>query len=251
MSRAASGRLSGKVVLVTGAAGGLGLACCRLLARDGARVVLSDVGDAAALERARAEVGGALAVTADVTSENDAAMAVNRCVEELGSLDGCVAAAGLYHATPVPEIGTAEWDRIQAVNVRGAFITAQAAFRAMLPRRTGAVVLLGSIAGQIGGVQSGAGYATSKAAVIGLAKALARHAGPYGVRVNCVNPGFIEAGMSLGIAPGDRERTVAATPLGRPGTAEEVAEAVVWLVSDASSFVTGAQLDVNGGLLMA
>jgi 3-oxoacyl-[acyl-carrier protein] reductase len=246
-----TGRLSGKVVLVTGATGGLGLVCCRLLVREGARVVLSDLGDEAALERARAEVGGAIAIAADVTSEADATMLVARSVEELGSLDGCVAAAGLYHATPVDEIGTAEWDRIQAVNVRGAFFTARAALQVMVPRKTGAVVLLGSIAGQVGGVQSGAGYATSKAAVIGMAKALARHAGPHGVRVNCVNPGFIDSGMSLGIAPEDRERTIAATPLGRPGTAEEVAEALVWLVSDASSFVTGAQLDVNGGLLMA
>jgi len=87
--------------------------------------------------------------------------------------------------------------------------------------------------------------------VIGLTKALARFAGPFGVRVNCVNPGYIEAGMSLGMTPADRERTIGATPLRRAGTADEVATAVVWLASDAAAFVTGAQLDVNGGLLMA
>ncbi len=245
-----TGRVDGKVVLVTGAAGGLGLACCRLLAAEGARVVLCDL-DQHALEHAGAEIGGALALTADVTSEADASRLVARTVEERGSLDALVAAAGLYDATPVDTIGADEWDRIQAVNVRGTFVTAQAAFREMVPRRRGAVVTLGSIAGQLGGVQSGTGYVASKAAVIGMTKALARYAGPHGVRVNCVNPGFIDSGMGLGMSREDRERTIAATPLGRPGTAEEVAEAVVWLVSDASSFVTGAQLDVNGGLLMA
>lgn len=245
-----TGRRDGKVVLVTGAAGGIGLACCRLFVADGARVVLSDI-DAPALERARAEVGGTLAVAADVTSEAGAAALVARTVEELGCLDALVAAAGLYQGTPVDAIETEEWDRIQAVNVRGTFVTVQAALREMVRRRRGTVVTLGSIAGQLGGVQSGAGYVTSKAAVIGMTKALARYAGPHGVRVNCVNPGFIESGMGLGMAPDDRERTIAATPLGRPGTAEEVAEAIAWLVSDASSFVTGAQLDVNGGLLMA
>ena len=245
-----TGRLDGKVVLVTGAAGGLGLACCRLFVTEGARVALSDL-DPQALERAQAEVGGSLAVAADVTSEADAARIVSRTIEEFGSLDTLVAAAGLYQATPVDGIETDEWDRVQAVNVRGTFVTVRAALREMIPRKRGSVVTLGSIAGQLGGVQSGAGYVTSKAAVIGMTKALARYAGPHGVRVNCVNPGFIESGMGLGISPEDRERTIAATPLGRSGTAEEVAEAVAWLVSDASSFVTGAQLDVNGGLLMA
>lgn len=245
-----TGRLAGKVVVVTGAAGGLGLACSRLFVAEGARVVLSDL-DLDVLERARAEVGGALAITADVTSEADAAALVSRTVEELGGIDALVVAAGLYQGTPVDAIEVDEWDRVQTVNVRGTFVTVRTALREMIRRKSGTVVTLGSIAGQLGGVQSGAGYATSKAAVIGMTKALARYAGPHGVRVNCVNPGYIESGMGLGMSDDDRERTIAATPLGRPGTAEEVAEAVLWLVSDASSFVTGAQLDVNGGLLMA
>jgi len=245
-----TGRLAGKVVVVTGAAGGLGLAGSRLFAAEGARVVLSDL-DPEALERTRAEVGAALAIPADVTSEADAAALVSRTVEEHGRIDALVVAAGLYQGTAVDAIDVDEWDRVQTVNVRGTFVTVRAALREMIRQKSGTVVTLGSIAGQLGGVQSGAGYATSKAAVIGMTKALARYAGPHGVRVNCVNPGYIESGMGLGMSEEDRERTIAATPLGRPGTAEEVAEAILWLVSDASSFVTGAQLDVNGGLLMA
>ncbi len=245
-----TGRLDGKVILVSGAGGGLGLACCHLFAAEGARVALSDV-DPGALERALEESGGQLAIAADVTSEVDAAMLVSRTVEELGSIDALVAAAGLHQTAAVDEIEMDDWDRVQAVNVRGAFVVARAGLREMILRGSGAVVMLGSIAGQLGGVQSGAGYSTSKAAVIGMTKALARYAGPHGVRVNCVNPGFIQSGMGLDKSPDERERTIAATPLGRAGTAEEVAEAVLWLASDASSFVTGAQLDVNGGLLMA
>jgi len=245
-----TGRLDGKVALVTGAGGGLGLACCSLFVAEGARVVLSDL-DPLALERARAAGGGSLTVEADVTSEADAAMLVSRTIDELGGLDVLVAAAGLHQTTPVDGIEMDEWERVQSVNVRGTFVVARAALREMIPREEGTVVLLGSIAGQLGGVQSGAAYASSKAAVIGMTKALARYAGPHGVRVNCVNPGFIESGMGLEKSADDRERTIAATPLGRAGTAEEVAEAILWLASDASSFVTGAQLDVNGGLLMA
>lgn len=245
-----SGRLEGKVVLVTGAAGGIGRACCRLLSDEGAVLVLADL-DSEALRDAGAEVEGALEVAVDVTSEAEAADLVAAAVGKCGRLDALVVASGLYQGAPVDAIAMDEWDRVQTVNVRGTFVMVRAALREMIARKTGTVVTLGSIAGQLGGVQSGAGYVTSKAAVIGMTKALARYAGPHGVRVNCVNPGYIESGMGLGMSADDRERTIAATPLGRSGRAEEVAEAVVWLVSDASSFVTGAQLDVNGGLLMA
>jgi len=244
-----TGLFPGRVVLVTGAAGGIGRACCSMLGTAGAQVVLVDR-EQTVVEQARLDVGGALALVADVTLESDVARVMAETVEAFGRMDSVVAAAGLYQSTPLDLIESAEWDRIQGVNVRGTFLTAQAALRVMIPVGSGSIVTLGSIAGQVGGLQSGAGYATSKAGVIGMTKALARYAGPHGVRVNCVNPGYIDSGMSVGIAVEDRERTIAATPLRRAGTAEEVAEAVAWLLSDASSFVTGAHVDVNGGLLM-
>jgi 3-oxoacyl-[acyl-carrier protein] reductase len=203
-------------------------------------------------EHRLADVGSEVdAVAADVTDPGGAALLVDRAMGEHGRLDVLVPAAGVYHSTGVAAIEAEEWDRLHEVNVKGTFLAAQAALRAMIPARRGSIVTLGSVAGQVGGVQSGAGYATTKAGVLGLTKALARYAGPHGVRVNCVSPGFIEAGMSKGITPEDRERTLAMTPLGRAGTAEEVATAVVWLASDAAAFVTGAHLDVNGGLFMA
>lgn len=237
------------VGIITGAAGGIGRACAAHMLRDGWQVVMADL-DHDAAEVARREAGADLAVAVDVADPHSAAHLMAVTVAELGTVDGLVAAAGIFQSTPLDDIEVAEWDAVQHVNVRGAFVTAQAALRQMRARGGGSIVLLGSVAGQVGGIQSGAGYATSKAAVIGMTKALARHAGPHGVRVNCVNPGYIESGMSLGMAEADRERTIAATPLGRPGTAAEVAEAVTWLLGDASSFVTGAHVDVNGGLLM-
>ena len=220
-----------------------------MLRTAGAQVVLVDR-EQTVVEQARLDVGGALALVADVTLESDVARVMAETVEVFGRIDSVVAAAGLYQSTSLDLIQSDEWERIQGVNVRGTFLTAQAALRVMIPAGSGSIVTLGSIAGQVGGLQSRAGYATSKAAVIGMTKALARYAGPHGVRVNCVNPGYIDSGMSVGISAEDRERTIAATPLRRAGTAEEVAEAVAWLLSDASSFVTGAHVDVNGGLLM-
>jgi len=241
--------LEGRVVLVTGAAGGLGPSICRLFGEEGASVVASDV-DALRLGDLgeRPELA---TVVADVTDAAGAARLVDETIERHGALDVLVPAAGLYQGTGVDAIEADDWDRLHEVNVKGTFLVAQAALRVMIPAGRGSIVTLGSVSGQVGGVQSGAAYATTKAGVLGLTKALARFAGPHGVRVNCVSPGYIEAGMSRGMSPEDRGRTISLTPLGRPGTAEEVATAVVWLASDAAAFVTGAHLDVNGGLFMA
>ena len=242
--------LAGKVALVTGAAGGLGLECCRVLLEEGARVVLADV-DAARVEAARAACGGTLALTGDVTDPDGARHLIAETIARLGRLDILIPAAGVHHTTRIPDIPADEWDLIQSVNVKGTFLLAQAALRPMVAQGSGSIVAFGSIAGQVGGLQSGAGYATSKAAVIGLVKSLARYAGPHGVRVNCVNPGLIDSGMSLEKTAAEREQTIAATPLRRAGSAREVASVVAWLASDGASFVTGAHVDVNGGLLMA
>ena len=242
--------LAGKVALVTGAAGGLGLECARLLVEEGATVALCDI-DLARTEAARAQAGAHLALTGDVTSQESARAMVQQVVAELGRLDILVPAAGVHHTTRIPDIPADEWDLLQDVNVKGTFLVAQAALAPMTAQGGGSMVLFGSIAGQVGGLQSGAGYATSKAAIFGLAKSLARHAGPAGIRVNVVNPGLIASGMSLEKSAEDVAATVAATPLRRAGTGREVASVVVWLASDAASFVTGAHVDVNGGLLMA
>jgi NAD(P)-dependent dehydrogenase (short-subunit alcohol dehydrogenase family) len=161
-----------------------------------------------------------------------------------------VTCAGVFHATPFDQITPEEWDRIHAVNLRGTFLSAQAALRVMIPQRSGRIVTIASLAGQAGGLAAGAAYAASKAGVVALTKSIARFAGPHGVTANCVNPGIIDTPMTVAWPADVRERNVRATPLGRTGRPEEVASVVVMLASDAASFVHGAHVDVNGGLLM-
>jgi 3-oxoacyl-[acyl-carrier protein] reductase len=240
--------LAGKAALVTGAASGIGLACTRALAAEGARAVVADLdGDAA--QRVAAEVGG-IAVQLDVTSREDVRRAVAATVAEYGSLDVLVTSAGIFHSTPFDRIEPEEWDRILAVNLRGTFLACQAALEAMVPQGHGRIVTIASLGAQTGGLAAGAAYAASKGGVASLTKSIARFAGPHGITVNTVNPGVVDTPMTAGWPEEVKARTTEATPLGRMATAAEVAAAVVWLASDRSSFVHGAHVDVNGGLLM-
>jgi 3-oxoacyl-[acyl-carrier protein] reductase len=196
-------------------------------------------------ERAADAVGGRV-VVGDVSDSVEA----RRVVEEAGEADVVVTGHGVFQATAAPDISTDDWDRVQAVNLRGTFLVCQAALARMIPRRTGSIITIASLAGQVGGLQAGAAYAASKAGVAALTKSLARYAGPHGVRVNCVNPGFIDTPMTVDWPKDARESVIARTPLGRIGLPEEVADAVTWLASDRAAFVHGAHLDVNGGLHM-
>ena len=236
--------LAGKAAIVTGAAGGIGLACARALAAEGAGVVLADLTAPPA-----GELG--IGVAGDVTDPADAQRLVETAIDRFGRLDVLVAGAGVFDNTPFDELGPERWDRVLAVNLRGVFLTAQAALRVMIPQRSGRIVAIASLGGQTGGLAASAAYASSKGGVLTLARSIARHAGPHGITVNSVAPGIIDSPMTADWPPETKERLVAATPLGRLGTVDEVAAAVVFLASDAAAFVHGAHLDVNGGLLMS
>lgn len=235
---------------MTGGARGIGLACARALAAEGVGLVLADL-DGAVVQAAAMELGPAhTGVAVNVTEKADVERMVDVAIARFGRLDVLVCSAGIFHDTPFDRIEPDEWDRIVAVNLKGAFLSAQAALRPMVSQGSGRIVLIASLAAQSGGLAAGAAYAASKGGVVSLAKSIARFAGPHGIRVNCVNPGVIETPMIAGWPPEVRERTVNQTPLGRVGTAEEVASVVAWLVSDAASFIHGAHVDVNGGLHM-
>jgi len=240
--------LKGKTAVVTGGASGIGLACSCALAAEGVTVVLADLNEEAAAGAA-AKLGG-YAVAADVAKPEHARRVVEEVVRRSGGLDVLVICAGTFHSTPFDQISLEEWDRIQHVNLRGAFLIAQAALGTMIPRRSGRIVMIASLAGQSGGLAAGASYVASKAGVAALTKSIARFAGPHGITANCINPGIIDTPMIAGWPPEVLDRTLAQTPLGRPGTPEEVAAVVVMLASAGASYVHGAHIDVNGGLFM-
>jgi 3-oxoacyl-[acyl-carrier protein] reductase len=246
--------LRGKVVVITGGGGDIGRECARLFAAEGAYVAVSDVNLAAAeAVAAEAERGGvrALALRTDVTDPEDVARLFDQTASRLGPVDVLINNAGIFQSRPLDELTADDWDRVMDVNLKGVFLCSQAALRGMKPRRTGAIVSIASLAGQVGGIHAGANYATSKAGVISLTKSLAKNAGPHGIRVNCVNPGVIDTAMTRPWPPEVREALAAQTPLGRLGRPDEVARVIVFLASDAASFVHGAHVDINGGIHMA
>jgi 3(or 17)beta-hydroxysteroid dehydrogenase len=250
-----AGRVGGKIALVTGAASGIGRACARRLASEGATVVLTDrrrdEGEAAAAELGAPHVFRAL----DVTDPAAWASAVDETVRTLGRLDVLVNAAGVGVMHDIERTTLEEWRFVNSVNAEGTFLGCQAAIRAMKATGGGSIINLSSVAGIVADPDLAA-YCASKGAVRLLTKSVALHVARagYGIRCNSVHPAFIDTPMVDGMlaAVADRGLTRAklerAIPLGRIGDVDDVAHLVVYLASDESRFVTGAELVVDGGL---
>jgi 3-oxoacyl-[acyl-carrier protein] reductase len=234
--------LDGRVAVVTGAARGIGRATAQLLASEGVRIVAADLREP---ELAGFDEG-AIAVAVDVADPEGAKALVDASQAAFGRLDILVCSAGVYETNSLLDLGAQEWDRVQAINLRGTFLCAQAAVPAMAANGWGRIVLLSSLAALTGGLAAGASYVASKAGVMGLTRSLANHVGPLGITVNCVNPGIIETPMTEAL---EREQIAARTPVRRNGTPEDVASIITMLASDRAGFVTGAHLSINGGLV--
>jgi len=246
------GSLDGKVALVTGGASGIGRGAALAFARAGARVVVSDVAAAGGAETVRsiADSGGAaIFVPADVSSAAEVAALVERAVAAYGRLDCAFNNAGINRENaPAAELDEALWDRTIAVNLKGVWLCMKYEIPAMLDGG-GAIVNTASVVG-ISGRRDTPAYVASKHGIIGLTRATALDYGKRGIRVNAVCPGTIRTAMyvqRLGDDPAIDARLAAETPIGRIGTPGDVAEAVVWLCSDAAAFVTGHSLVVDGG----
>ncbi|MBN8944773.1 MAG: SDR family oxidoreductase [Rhizobiales bacterium] len=241
----------GRTALVTGAAGGIGLAIAQRLAAGGARVVLCDR-DEARLQAAACDVpGGALALAGDIGSEQAVENLVARAVTEAGRIDVLVNNAGIAQPlmrTTDQDIGA--WQDVIDVNLRGTFLVSRAVGRHILSRKAeGAIVSIASIAGLVGLPGSNA-YGVSKAAIVHLTRTLACEWAGRGIRVNCVAPGYIEAPMAFEMFADsriDRRAIEVRTPMRRLGQPREIADAVAFLASGAASFVTGVTLPVDGG----
>ncbi len=234
--------LDGRVAVVTGAASGIGKTTAQLLASEGVRIVAADLHKPELADFGVDAVGAAV----DVADPDGAKVLVDACHSEFGRLDILVCSAGVYETTSLLELSAREWDRVQAINLRGTFLCAQAAIPAMAANGWGRIVLLSSLAALTGGLAAGASYVASKAGVMGLTRSLANHAGPFGITVNCVNPGIIETPMTEAL---EREEMAARTPVRRNGTPEDVASIITMLASDRAGFVNGAHLSINGGLV--
>ncbi len=249
------GSLDGRRALVTGGASGIGRATARLLAAEGAAVVVADV-DAAGADAAAASIrasgGRAVGVECDVTIDGDCRRAVEAAQAVLGGLEILVNCAGVIRRADVVTTTEAEWDQVMAVNVKSVFLLGRHAVPAMAAGGGGSIVNIGSGWGLKGGPKA-ASYCASKAAVVNLTRAMAIDHGPQGVRVNCVCPGDTDTPMLRSEARqlGEDEAAFLAAsaerPLARLGSPEDIARAVLYLVSDASGWVTGTTLVVDGG----
>lgn len=245
-------QLQGKVAIVTGAAGGFGEGIARLFVAEGASVLLADLdGDKAA--RVAAELGPrARARRCDVAAAEDVHAAVRACVDAFGVPDIVVNNAGITHRNrPMLEVDEASFDRVFAVNVKSVYHMAQAVVPLMRERRSGAIINIGSTAG----IRPRPGltwYNASKGAVNLMSKSMAAELGPDNIRVNAVCPvmgatGLIEQFLGAADTPENRARIVAGIPLGRMSTPHDVAQACLYLASDAAAFITGIELPVDGG----
>jgi NAD(P)-dependent dehydrogenase (short-subunit alcohol dehydrogenase family) len=244
-------RLKDKVAIITGGAHGMGEAEARLFAREGAAVVLADVltekGEAVAADIAAGQ-GRATFVHTDVTSETDWRRLIGRALETYGRLDILVNNAGISGSAVGEGLSLEGWNRLMAVNATGVFLGTTLAAEVMAKAGRGSIVNISSIMGFVGSADGHPGYAASKGAVRLLTKAAAVRWGPHGVRVNSVHPGYMPA-MLGGTNAGGRAAKIPLTPLRRLGEPIEVAYGVLFLASDEASFVTGAELVIDGGFI--
>ena len=242
--------LDGKIALVTGGSRGIGRAIALRLAEEGAKVAINYAGNQTAAEEVKAIIeqhgGTAMIVQTDVSDSTAAAEMVARVHEELGGLDILVNNAGITRDTLLVRMKDEDFDAVINTNLKGIYACTKAAAKFMTKQRSGRIVNLSSVVGEIGNIGQ-TNYAAAKAGVIGFSKAAAKEFAARHVTVNVVAPGFIDTDMTAVLKDSIREKLI---PLGALGKPEHVADAVLFLVSDAASYITGQVLNVDGGMVM-
>jgi glucose 1-dehydrogenase len=248
-------RLAGKSALVTGAAQGIGLACARALANEGASVLLADLNGEAvkqAAEALRADGKKAAHSPCDVSRKSDVDRAVAAAVEAFGRIDILVANAGIVHAAEFLDLAEADFDRVIAVNLKGVFLAGQAAARQMVKQGGGGVIINMSSVNAVLAIPNQVPYVVSKGGINQLTKVMSVSLAPHGIRVNAIGPGTILTELAKTAVLGNREaerKILSRTPMGRMGAPEEIGSVAVFLASDESSYMTGQTLYPDGGRL--
>jgi len=245
-------RLAGKVALVTGAAQGIGRAIALLLAQNSADIVVSDINLEKAEETAK-EIEGtgqrAMAIKVDVAHSGEVERMVQTILERFGHIDILVNNAGIARDKLILRMTEEDWDAVLNVNLKGTFNCTKAVVRHMSKQRSGKIVSIASVVGEMGNVGQ-ANYSASKAGVIGFTKTIAREFAQRGINVNAIAPGYVETPMTDALPEKAKEELRRLIPMDRLGRPEDVAEAVLFLVSETSSYITGQVLNVNGGIYM-
>lgn len=248
-------RFTGKTAIVTGAARGVGHRIALNLAAEGASVVLNDV-RAEAIHTTAGDIcaagGNAIPIAADVSRSDEVDGMVRQAVEHFGTIDLLVNNAGILQMKqPLESISNEDWDRMMSINLTGAFYCMRAVLPVMKAQNYGRIVNVSSSAGRSTSANGGAHYTTSKAAILGLSRHAARENAGYDIRINAVAPSSLNTDMALdAVGVEHLESSKCQIPVGRLGSPEDVSPAVLFLLSDEVGFITGATLDINGGLLM-
>ena len=248
------GLLNGRFAAITGAAGprGLGRAMAQIFAEHGATVAILDL-NAAEAQAVAAELGpDHVGLACDVTDKAACDAAMAEMISRWGRIDILVNNAGITQPLKLMEIAAANYDAVLDVNLRGTLYASQAAIPQMRAQGAGSIVNISSVSAQRGGgIFGGPHYSAAKAGILGLTKAMARELAPDGIRVNAICPGFIGTDITAGkLTPAMKEQILAGIPMGRVGEARDVAGCALFLASDLSAYVTGSEVDVNGGSLI-
>lgn len=245
--------LTGKTAIVTGGSRGIGRAIALCLAEEGANVAVIYAGNTAAAEetqKAIAEKGGqAIAIQCDVASEDAVTAMMKQVKEQFGSIDILVNNAGITRDGLLMRMKTSDWQAVLDTNLTGTFFCTKAVTKIMMKQRSGAIVNLTSVVGLTGNAGQ-ANYAAAKSGIIGFTKSVAKELASRGIRVNAVAPGCIDTDMTAVLSDAVKDEMLKTIPLGRVAQPEEVAKAVLFLVSDCASYITGQVLNVDGGMVM-
>jgi len=246
-------KLQDRVAIVTGAGGSIGSRIAIVLAKEGAKVVVNDRTTRSArktVDEIRTSGGKAIPIKADVSKSGEVQRMVQRAVDEFGKIDILVNNAGIFHYGGLEDISEEDWDKVLNTNLKGAFLCAKAVIGHMMAQRYGRIVNMSSITALTGRRFVGANYASSKAALIGLTVSIAENYAQWDITANAVAPGPVGIRSAGRLSQEKIDKLLQAIPLQREGSPQDVAEAVLYLVSDSASWITGAVLNITGGMVM-